>query len=137
MSVRPIIKRIIGILGRTGAISRIFNLKYSGEVFSLNDLYKQGHWSKRSNLKKKYANIFIKLAEESNLKFCNKFIIVVFFNTRHDTDNLVGFTKVFVDTMKNHGYAKDDDKRFYRGLCIFPDETLKPGEVQILILSNG
>ena len=110
-------------------------MSYSGKVFSLNDLYKQGHWSIRSKLKNEFKEIFTDVMIKAKVKKMNNFYLILFFNTRHDTDNMVGMTKVFADTMKGV-YVKDDTKDYYKGLCIFPDPTLKHGNIEIILVEE-
>ncbi len=133
---RKLVYLVLKILHKLGIIDKIWSLDYSGKIFSLNDLYKQGHWAIRSNLKNKYKKEFLSLLAKYEVEPCKKFYLIVFYNTRHDTDNIVGFTKVFVDSMKDI-LIPDDGKKYYRGLCIFPDESLPKGHLEILIVRHG
>jgi len=113
-------------------IDKHWSIEYHDDIFSLNKLYEQGHWSKRKNLKDKYKKIFIKLLHDSDIEKCEKFYIVILYNTRHDVDNIVGVEKVFVDTMKGV-LIPNDGKKNFRGLMIFPDETMAKGSLRIIV----
>lgn len=132
MSTRKFIYRILALLKRLNVLKNIYEISYNGKIFSLNDLYRQGHWSIRSNLKKKYSELFLAEIVKTDLKFINQFYLIVFYNTRHDPDNIVGVVKVMVDTLKGT-YIVDDNKKYFRGVSIFPDEDLPPGTVEFLI----
>lgn len=129
------VRRIIGFLLRLGYIKKYWILEYNGKILSLNDLYKQGHWAIRANLKKKYKAKFLELLIKYNVKKCSEFLIIIFYNTRHDVDNLVGVSKILVDTMKGI-VSKDDNKSYYKGLAIFPDGNLSRGSLEIYIIKK-
>ncbi len=101
-----------------------FSVTYQGAGFSLNDLYQQGHWSKRHNLKIKYSSIFLELLKKRNIKkFDDPFKLYIKYNSRHDVDNIIGMGKVFVDTMKDV-YIPEDNKKYYKGVSVDIDESL-------------
>jgi hypothetical protein len=124
------------MLKRLNIIKNVYELTYRGKIFSLNDLYRQGHWSVRSNLKSKYRSEFLALLQENKVKFCKEFFIIIFYNTRHDVDNIVGVAKVMVDSMKGE-YISDDNKRFYKGMSIFADGSLEKNTVEFLIIEKN
>jgi hypothetical protein len=134
--IKVLVLRILKLLKRLGYLKNIYEIVHKGQVFSLNDLYSQAHWSKRKKLKDNFSNLFLSLMNEGNIKFMKQFYLIVFYNTRHDTDNIVGMAKVFVDTMKDN-FVSDDDKRHYKGLCIFPDSTLNNNTVEFLIIEKN
>lgn len=100
-----------------------WKIKYQGKAPSLNDWYSGKHWYKRMETKQHYGKIFEDLLEEAGVERMDKFQISILFNSRLDTDNVVGLSKILVDTMKGK-YFTEDSKRFYRGLLIQPDESL-------------
>lgn len=101
-----------------------FTITYKGKGFSLNDLYQQGHWSKRHNLKKKYEDIFIDLIQKKKVyKFSDPFRLYVTYNSRHDVDNVIGMAKVFIDTLKGD-YIPEDDIRYYKGVQVVYNKEL-------------
>ena len=99
-------------------------IKYEGKALSLNDFYAGGHWKKRADGKKKYDNIFKVLLLEARVKWMHEFRLDVVYNSKHDCDNVVGMSKIFVDSMKGI-YIKEDSKRYFKGLSITPDTSLK------------
>ncbi len=100
-----------------------YKIVYSGKAPSLNDWYSGKHWYQRQNTKNKYGKIFGDLLEAAGVEKMDRFKVSILFNSRLDTDNVVGLSKILVDTMKGV-YIKEDNKKFYRGLLIQPDETL-------------
>lgn len=127
---------ILGVMGRFRNVDKVFKVVYVGKGVSLNDYYTSGHWSKRANLKNKYKKIFTELLEKSEMEKVDKFSILVRYNSRHDVDNVTGLEKLFVDTLKGT-YIKEDDKKFYRGYMVFPDEQLKTNTFEFYIISHG
>jgi hypothetical protein len=134
--IRVLVFRILKLLVRLKYLREIYEFSYVGKIFSLNDLYRQGHWSVRSSLKNKYKKIFSEMLKEAEVLFCNKFYLIVFYNTRHDPDNIVGVIKVLVDSMKGK-LIPDDNKKYFKGLAIFPDSTLSPGTVQFILIEKA
>ena len=118
-----------------GMINSIITVKHDGKLFSLNDLYSQGHWSKRSGIKNKFRKIFHEEMSKKNIGWMNTFYLLVFYNSRHDVDNISGMSKVFVDTMKGE-FVHDDDRKHYKGLLMFPVEDMPFGSVEFIILSK-
>lgn len=134
--IKVLIYRLIGMLVRLGYLKQVFEMTYTGKIFSLNDLYRQGHWSIRNGLKKKYKGEFLQMLSDGGMKFCNKFFVIVFYNTRHDADNLTGVIKVLIDSMKGI-YIPDDNKKYLKGLSIFPDSSLETGTIEFLIIETN
>lgn len=136
MLVKKLVLRILLLLKRLNFIKNVYSVTYRGKIFSLNDLYRQGHWGVRKSLKNRYKSDFLALLQEGEVKFCNKFYVAIFYNTRHDPDNVIGVAKVLVDSMKDI-YIPDDNKKFYKGIMIFPDETLDKNTVEFLIIEKN
>ena len=97
---------------------------YTGKGVSLNQFYSQGHWSKRSRIKNQYKEIFEELLKGGKIKWMDQFSLLILYNSRHDCDNIVGLSKIFIDTLKG-SYIQEDSKKFYRGISIFVDESLQ------------
>jgi hypothetical protein len=129
-----------------GFLGRSIRISYQGKGVSLNKFYKQGHWTTRSTLKNQYFEIFDKLfVENKDLTWLNSFYLVIFYNSRHDVDNVTGMSKVFVDALKKGidrktgevvraGYVEEDNKQYFKGLAIFPDPTLPYNTFDFVIL---
>lgn len=129
-----------------GLYKNIYEIVYTGKGVSLNQFYSQGHWSARYNIKRKYRKIFDELFKKSDLKWMDKFSIIIFYNSRHDVDNVTGMEKVLVDSLKHeekdgevlrYGFIHDDSKQYYRGLSIYPDESLATNTFKFLIIEHG
>lgn len=125
---------------------RIWQILYTGKGVSLNDFYSQGHFSKRNEIKKKYAEIFNKLILEEKVEPIEKYILTCYFNSRHDTSNVSGMVKIFEDTLagvhnrrKGIGFYEyprmipDDSKKYCLGIEIYPDLELPLNTFKFII----
>ena len=130
------IMRFVNVLRRIGVLKNVYTISYQGQGVSLNQFYSGGHWSIRNKLKTKYHAIFKELLDASDVKKVNQCSLLMFFNSRHDVDNVVGLEKLFMDTIKGE-YLKEDDKRFYKGLMIFHDDKLPTNTFEFIILEHG
>lgn len=146
--MRQIIGRLVRICVKLKLINIVTKITYTGPGVSLNKFYSQGHWSTRSNIKKKYRKIFDKLTStNSKMRWMDRFSLIIFYNSRHDLDNVVGMEKVFVDSIKREydketgevlrpGFIHDDSKKYYRGLSIFPDENLPNNTFEFILIEH-
>ena len=132
-----VIRRLIELFARLGIIGGHTKLVYTGELFSLNQLYSSGHWRTRSNLKKKYREIFGSLIKEYNPVKKNKFSLIIFYNSRHDPDNITGMEKMFTDVLKTEGVIIDDSKKYYKLYCVVPDSSLPKDTLNFYLIDNG
>ena len=113
-----------------------YRIVYKGQGVSLNDWYSQGHWSKRSALKKKYVPIFKEQFREIIGKdILKKFVVILEYNSKHDTDNITGLEKLFTDALKindkngdGEGWILDDAKKYFRLYLVKPNEELEKNE---------
>ena len=119
----------------------VASLSYKGPSVSLNKFYSQGHWGTRSAIKKKYRKIFDEIfSQSSELKWMDQFFLIIYYNNRCDCDNVTGMEKVFIDALKHEvdkegivtrlGFVRDDSKRYYKGMLIFPDDDLPYNTVE-------
>ncbi|KKN46952.1 hypothetical protein LCGC14_0667760 [marine sediment metagenome] len=134
--IKKFIVRIIRLLKGVGVLKNIYKISYQGQGVSLNQYYSSGHWSIRYKLVAKYHDIFKDLFEESELKELDGFYLLMFYNSRHDVDNTVGLTKLFVDALKGL-YVKEDNKKFYKGVMLFCDGSLPTNTFEFYILEDG
>lgn len=145
--LKPYIVKGIKFLINLGLFKKVVEIEYKGQGVSLNKFYSQGHWSTRNNIKNKYKKIFRTLFLQSkDLQWMNRYSLIIFFNSRHDTDNVVGMCKVFMDSLKQEivddevvykGYVFDDNKKYFRGLFIVPDESLPNNTFQYYLIEHG
>lgn len=133
-----LVKKLIEDGIESGKIKSYKVLEYSGDLFSLNDLYSSGHWRTRSNLKKKYREIFSDLIDDCDVQNINgKFSLIIFYNSRHDPDNITGMEKMFTDVLNNKGVISNDSKSFYKMFCVVPDSTLPSNTLNFYLINNG
>ena len=128
--------RIVKLALKFGLIKDVYKFVYTGKGVSLNEFYSQGHWSRRSKIKNKYKAIFEKMLEGGKIEWMDQFSLLILYNSRHDPDNVTGMEKVFMDTLKGD-YITDDNKKFYRGFAIFPDESLPTNTFEFYLLPHG
>ena len=111
-------------------LKKVAEIVYVGKGVSFNTIYSQGTWYTRSSIKKKFRKIFTTLLlENKDIRFIDKYVIDVRYNSRHDPDNIVAMEKMFIDTLRGgdgqKAYIKDDSKKYCKGVILRPDETLK------------
>jgi hypothetical protein len=130
------IKRLIALFSRLGLIKEYTKMVYTGELFSLNQLYSSGHWRTRANLKKKYREIFSEVIKSYNIELIEKFSMVIFYNSRHDPDNITGMEKMFTDVLKTEGVIIDDSKKYCKLYCVVPDSSLPKDTLNFYLINN-
>lgn len=101
-----------------------YTVEYNGKGVSLNQYYSQGHWSQRHGIKKKYKPEFEELIEEVGIPKMTEFGLVIYYNSRHDPDNVIGFEKIFMDCLKEMELIPDDSKHYYKFCAVIPDLDL-------------
>lgn len=119
-----LIKRVLKLLK---PFITVHAFKYVGKGVSLNDYYSQGHWSSRNSIKNKYSKVAKTIIEESGLKegeVVDKFAMIIFYNSRHDPDNVAGFEKIVTDELKTRGNIQDDSRHYYKLFAVIPDMSL-------------
>lgn len=133
--MRKYFEQLLVVLKKKGEISGFKKIVYHGGIPSLNDLYGSKHWTSRHKDAVKYHEMFTWLLRAElgpPKKKASKFMVFIFFNSRHDTDNIVGIEKYFTDMLVNLGYVEGDNKKFFRALVILPDEKLKKNTVEFV-----
>jgi hypothetical protein len=129
------IRRLLKLLFVFGVYSRHYVLKYDGEIVSWNKIYSGGHWGKRQGYKTKYQKIFTILCLEAQVKPMSEMFLVVFYNSKHDCDNVVLSAKFLLDAMKGT-YIQDDSAKYYKGIQVNYDATLPKGSFEFHILGK-
>lgn len=128
-------RRLLSLLFTLGLFNKHYKIIYDGEIISFNKLYSGGHWSKRSGMKVKYHQIFEVLLLEAKVKPMKEMFLAIFYNTRHDCDNIVLTGKFLMDTVKGK-YLPDDTSKYYRGIQIVHDPLLPKGRVELHLIGN-
>ena len=137
--MRRYIEDFIKVLIRKKVLKSIKKVVYKGHIPSLNDLYGSKHWTSRHKAAEAYHLAFKILLKQhigAPNKNDNKFSLFIFFNSRHDTDNIVGIEKYFTDMLVREGYVSTDNKSYFRSLLIAPDETLKKNTVEFIFATH-
>jgi len=118
---------------------KIYRYTYSGTGVSTNQYYNAGHWTQRHKIKNKYKPILLDLIGNSlKGEFLDKFGLIIIFNSKHDTDNVVGFGKIFVDVLKDELEVITDDSKHYYQLCAtVPDPTLPHNTFEFVLIDYG
>jgi hypothetical protein len=143
--VLNIILRFLGLAERFGMVRAIHKITYVGQGLSLNQFYAGGHYMIRKNLAKKYKAIFRPMFK--SLPQIKKYSILLTYNSRMDVDNTVGMTKVFVDALRTEtdkklkvvtykGHVDDDNKNFYKGLFLIPNDSLPYNTYEFYIIQH-
>lgn len=113
---------------------KVTSILYEGKSLSLNSFYVGGHFSRRAKIKKEFKGYFNILFEKAKgLRFMDKFFVVMYCNNRLDTDNNIGLEKVFMDTLNELGYIKDDNKKYFKALFIFTDGNLPSNSTEFVL----
>ena len=112
-----------------------FIVRYEGKLPTWNTIYEGRHWTKRYSLQKEYEKLLTILLLEAKVKPVKEFVIVAFYNDNKDADNITVIIKWMVDVMKGK-YVDNDDSRFYKGLSMFYDPTMKKKSIEIHILGQ-
>lgn len=135
--MRKFIVRLLKFLSRVKVIGKVISFKYSGDGLSLNKFYSQGHWRTRQNIKNEYKEIFDKIIESAIGKiFFENFYIVIFYNSRHDCDNVIGMEKIFTDCLKGK-IIPGDSRVNYKGVMIFFDPTLPKNTFEFVLVESN
>jgi Holliday junction resolvase RusA-like endonuclease len=111
---------------------RSCELTYQGKALSLNKVKSQ-NWRDTHEDIKRLKTAFSWLIIEAKVPKFNRFKISLFYNSKHDLDNHAFLCKKLCDCLKIQGRIKEDNKNYYRGLTIEPDETLPPNTYKFLI----
>jgi hypothetical protein len=130
------IRRLLKLLFVFNVYNKHYVLRYDGEVISFNKLYSGGHWSKRSGYKNRFSKIFTLLCLEANVQPMKEMFLVVFYNTRHDADNIVLSAKFLMDAMKGT-YIVDDSSKYYKGIQVTHDPDLPKGMLEFHICGKA
>lgn len=130
-----VIRRLLSLLFIIGLFTKHYKVVYSGEIISFNKLYSGGHWSKRSGMKTKFHKIFDILLLEAKVEPMREMFLAIFYNTRHDCDNIVLTGKFLMDTVKGK-YLLDDTSKYYKGIQIIHDSSLPKGTLELHLIGN-
>jgi len=110
-----------------------YSITYKGQAPSLNDIYGSSNWRVRKGLVDKYKKIFTILLLERNPPKYEKYKVSIFYNSRHDCDNVVGAVgKILNDTLKTK-WVPEDGPKFCKGISAEVDTSLEHNEFKIVI----
>jgi len=108
-------------------------IRYTGEIPSLNDVYSGKHWTSRYKTSKLFHELFSILIKRNLSKHNGSFSLYVFYNSRHDVDNIVGIEKYFTDALVKSGYVKGDNKNYYKSVTYCYNTELPKNTVEFII----
>lgn len=111
------------------------SITYIGAIPSLNSYAGGKNFYAKAKIIKDLKSTVKLLCLEAGFKKVDKFIVDIEFNSRHDVDNVITIGKIFVDSLKGK-YIEDDNKKYYRGLTIRPNEDLKMNTFILSIISE-
>lgn len=123
-----------------------YNIIYKGPMLSWNDFYASSGvnaWKVRTGKVDKYKKIFRHLLQEAKLPWFEEYAIVLFYNSRHDSDNACAGIKCLLDSFKTvekkgvvlqKGYCHDDDKRYCKMTTAIYDKSLDHNEFKFSII---
>lgn len=126
----------------------VADIRFRGQGVSFNAIYSSGTWYTRSRIKNQYKEIFGKLIlADKDLRWMDKYVIDLSYNSKHDPDNVVAMEKIFIDTLRQErdkeknvtkkGYIYDDSKRFCKGVVLRPDESLPFNTFRFVLYEYG
>jgi hypothetical protein len=134
--MKRFIVRLLKVLSRLEIIGKILVFKYTGEGVSLNKFYSQGHWRTRQQVKDKYRLLFDGIIKaQSGGELLTNFYLLIFYNSRHDCDNVIGMEKIFMDCLKDR-IIKGDGRVNYKGVMIFYDVTLPKNTFEFVLIEG-
>lgn len=129
------IRRLLSLLFRLKIYDKHFKLTHEGRIISWNILYSQNHWTKRNALQKDYHKIFTILTKQAKVKKMDEMTILAFYNSKSDVDNVTIMCKWLADVLKE-SKIEEDDTRFYKGIMVFFDPSLKKNSMEFHILGK-
>jgi hypothetical protein len=97
--------------------------EWEGVDISLNKFYSSPHWTIRSKEKVFWTNLFSKIPIKNNRQI-NEYQLTLRYNSRLDADNTILHCKFLIDYLRSTNLIIDDNKKYYKGLHIIPDESL-------------
>lgn len=115
--------------------TRHYEITYDGDIVSGNEFYESKHWAIRNSYKNKFKKLFKTLLLFHKVEKMSTFRIDIECNTRHDVDNLWTMTKFMADTIKE-GYAKEDNKKYFKGMSINYNPDIKKKSIVFHIHCN-
>lgn len=100
-----------------------YTVTYQGEGVSNNKFYAGGSgqngWRVRAGIKAKYSKIFGWLVKP--VPKLEQIAVILFFKSKHDSDNVVALTKLMLDSLKEQKIADDNTKCVpFTGQCYDP-----------------
>jgi hypothetical protein len=110
------------------------SITFKGSIPSLNSYAGGKNFYAKAKVIKDIKSDLRLLCIKAGFYKVDKFCIDVEFNSRHDVDNVVTIEKIFVDSLKGR-YIEDDNKKYFRGLSIRPNEELPMNTFILSVIS--
>lgn len=133
--IAQVIKRLLRLLFKLGIYKHHSIITYSGEITSANAIWAGKHWSMRSKLKNDFEKKFTTLLLLAKVKKMQEVSLLVFYNSRHDVDNISSLNKMFMDCVKGK-YVEDDNSKHYKMTLTVIDDTLPKNTVEFHLVGK-
>ncbi len=133
--IADVIRRLIKLLFRLKIYQHHYKITYSGEITSANKVWASSHWSLRSKLKNDFEKKFTTLLLASKVKKMQEVSLLVFYNSRHDVDNISSLNKMFMDCVKGK-YLDDDNSKHYKLTLTVIDTELPKNTVEFHLIGK-
>ena len=109
-----------------------FTIIYEGHQVSNNDM-KSLHWRELKRLVDPLKLIAKKIIQDAKPPKMERFTVEVRYNSGLDVDNTTATIKILVDQLVKMKVLPKDNKRYWRGMNIIPDETLKHNSLHLKV----
>ena len=126
------------IIRRLLKLFNTYSVIYQGVGVSNNQFYSgasgRNAWRVRAGIKDKYGKIFTTLLLASKIPKMQEYALLIFYNNKQDSDNVVGGTvKLFLDSFKMK-WAPDDSPKYCKLVAGIYDPTLTKGTMEFIII---
>ena len=96
---------------------------YSGPVMGLNEMKAKAWYASKAKVDRLKMELLI-LCKNTKLPYMEAIELSIFYNSRHDVDNIAPMSKFFVDTIVNIGKLPNDTKKYFKKVSYQYDPVL-------------
>jgi len=126
------------IIRRLLKLFKTYKVVYTGQGVSNNQFYSgasgRNAWRVRAGIKDKYSKIFLILLLAAKIPKIAEYGLIVFYNSKMDTDNVLGGTvKLFADALKTK-WVIDDSPKYCKFVVGAFDPTLPKNTTEFNIV---
>lgn len=129
-------KNLEDAITNLGNVKEIHRFSYQGKGVSNNQYYNSNHWYARKKIIDEYHEIILGfIGDKLDGKKLDSFGLLLFYNSRHDTDNTIGFSKIFVDVLNKKLNVIEEDNKYNYKLCMSsPDLDLPHNTFEFVLI---